>query len=284
MNTRPGTPLVFVLCIGLAWVWMGTVAAAELSVAAATNMAGLQRMLTQRIGKAYCQVGLGIEPQNSREQLFEAVELFDTQLAELQAFAPNSQVRNALAQVKQLWVPYKVAATGPVTKDGARQVAYWSDDLLHASHKVVQLLQDTSNTPYARLVNVSGRQRMLSQRLAKLYMLQVWGFDTLTIRDEIESAVNEFTGALAVLQGAPENTNDIRRQLMIVARDWTWLRKALNMAGTDPFPETLAGVSESVLLNMDRITKLYEELAEKGQRPPAVRRKSTSGSKTDTTR
>ncbi len=284
MNTRPGTPLIVVLCIGLAGSWMGAVTAAGLTIASATNMAGLQRMLTQRIGKAYCQVGLDIELQNSREQLFEAVELFDTQLAELQAFAPNRLIREALARVKELWIPFKVAAVGEASRDGALQVAYWSDDLLYASHKVVQLLQDVSNTPHARLVNISGRQRMLSQRIAKLYMLQVWGFDTLTIRDEMETAVNEFTGALAVLQDASENSDEIRRQLDVVAADWAWIRKSLRMVGTDPFPTTLTSVSESVLLNMDRITKLYEELAEKGQRPPAVRRKSTVGSKTDTTR
>ncbi len=270
MNTRPRTPLVVVLCIGLAGIWMGVATAAELTIASATNMAGLQRMLTQRIGKAYCKVGLGIEPQKSQEQLFEAVELFDTQLTELRAVATNAQIREALARVEELWVPFRVTATSQVSRDGAQQVAYWSDDLLYASHKVVQLLQDISNTPHTRLVNISGRQRMLSQRVAKFYMLQVWGFDTLTIRDEMEAAQNEFTGALVVLQGAPENSYKIRRQLDIVADDWEWIRKSMSMVGTDFFPTTVASMSESILVRMHNITKLYEELAEQSRQPNAV--------------
>ncbi len=284
MNTRPGTPLIVVLCIGLAGSWMGAVAGAEGTVASATNMAGLQRMLTQRIGKAYCQVGLDIEPQNSREQLFEAVELFDTQLAELRTISTSAEIREALARVEALWVPFRAIATSQVSRDGARKVAYWSDDLLYASHKVVQLLQDVSNTPRARLVNISGRQRMLSQRLAKLYMLQVWGFDTLTIRDEMATTVNEFSGALAMLQAVPKNTDEIRRQLNFVASDWVWIQKSLEMVGTDPFPTTIASMSESILLRMDHITKLYEELAEQSQQPNAFDKTRIREGKTGTTR
>lgn len=239
--------------------------AEEISNAAVINMAGLQRMLTQRIGKAYCQVGLQIDTDSSRQQLYEAIDLFDDNLIKLEEYATSGAVKSALKRVRDLWIPVKATATDPMTLEGAKLVAYWNDDLLYASHKVVQLLQDESNTPHARLVNISGRQRMLSQRLAKLYMLQVWGINTLTVRDEIETARNEFTGALAVLQAAPENTAAINRQLKFVASDWVWISQSLDMVDTDPFPKTMADASESILVNMHDITRLYEEQAGKVQ-------------------
>jgi hypothetical protein len=183
----------------------------------------------------------------------------------LEAFAATPQVRDAIAQVKTLWEPVKAVATGPVTREGAYQVAYWTDDVLYASHKVVQLLQDASNSSAARLVSISGRQRMLSQRLAKFYMLQTWGFDTLTIQDEVERAEIEFTGALAMLLAAPETTEAIRRQLDAVSGEWTWFRKALEMTNTDPFPATVASATESILFRMDEITRMYQVLADENQ-------------------
>lgn len=255
--------LIFILCTSLLAGMSTGVSAEKLTLASAIEKAGLQRMLTQRIGKAYCQIGIGVYPQASREQLFQAVEMFDTQLNELEAFAPTPQIKEALLQVRQLWRPVKTVATNEVTKEGAKKVAYLNDDLLHASHKVVQLLQDTSNTAYPRLVNLSGRQRMLSQRLAKFYMLKVWGFDTLTIADEVENTKNDFTGALETLLAATENTEAISRQLDAVYQDWTWFQKALNVKDTDPFPKLVADVSESILVRMDDITRKYEELADK---------------------
>ncbi len=257
--------MALLLCLGLLAIPARADTAGDLTLAAAIDEAGLQRMLIQRIGKAYCQVGLDIQPEQSQEQLDQAVAMFDSQLAELEAFAPTQQVRDAIAQVRTLWEPVRAVATAPVTRENAYQVAYWSDDLLYASHKVVQLLQDTSNTSAVRLVNISGRQRMLSQRLAKFYMLQVWGFDTLTIRDEAERAENEFAGALTMLLAASETTEAIRRQLEAVSGEWGWFRKALDMTNTDPFPVTVASATESILFRMDEITRMYRDLADENQ-------------------
>lgn len=265
MDERKRSICALLLLFGL-FSFFGETTASELTLASAINKAGLQRMLIQRIGKTYCQIGLGIETKTSRAQLQDAIDLFDAHLVELENFSPNGSISDSLKRVRQLWVPIKAVATSPVSPDGANAVAYRSDDLLYASHQVVQLLQDLSDTPKARLVNIAGRQRMLSQRLAKFYLLHAWGFRTLTIQDEIETARNEFTGALATLQAAPENTDAIRQKLSVVARDWSWLRKALNIDDADPFPKTVAGVSESILVNMHEITRMYEELAEQARR------------------
>ena len=277
VNSKQPNALALLLCAGLFAMPAHSDTVEKLTLASAIDKAGLQRMLTQRIGKAYCQIGLDIQADHSQEQLDEAVAMFDSQLAELRVFAPNQQVRSAIAQVTTMWEPVKAVALAPVTRDGANHVAYWNDDLLYASHKVVQLLQDTSNTRQARLVNISGRQRMLSQRLAKFYLLQLWGFDTLTVHDEVERAKIEFTGALETLLAAPETTATIRRQLEAVSGEWTWFRKALEMTNTDPFPVTVVRATESILFRMDEITRLFQELADKDQQQIKTAKSTSDG-------
>lgn len=285
MNATVRSLSTLVLCVAPLTISVGAATAADVTLGAAIEKAGLQRMLTQRISKAYCQIGLGVFPQRSRAQLRQAVELFDSQLAELEAIAPNREIERALLRVRELWEPFKAVAARPVSRDGAKQLAFQADDLLGAAHHVVQLLQDVSGTSHAWLVNVSGRQRMLSQRVAKLYMLQLYLFGTLTAREEMTIGVemakakDEFGKALAALQAAPENSAAIAQRLDAVSDDWTWLRKALSMTDTDPFPITVAGVSESILVGMDEITRLYEELADKilTEPLPHLHTQSTAG-------
>jgi len=239
----------------------GTASAAEVDYGALIDMAGRQRMLTQRMVKAYCQAGMQVTPEVSRAQLTGAVKRFETQLAELYKRATIAGAHRALAHVTTFWNPFKRVVTGPVTREGARWLVQHDDELLLATHEVVLMLQQAAGTPQARLVNIAGRQRMLSQRLAKFYMLRAYGVDSPAVSDGIDSGSNEFAGALDTLRAAPENTPAISRELESVALQWEWFRTALALQGAQSHVLVVAEASESILNSMELITDLYARRA-----------------------
>ena len=229
------------------------------SMASAINKAGRQRMLTQRIVKAYCQIGLGVRTDEARVQLDKAILLFDIQLTELLNYVTGDATRAELIKVAQLWKPFKQTAQGPVNREGAEQLMTMSDELLQAAHKSVLRLQDASGVPQARLVNVAGRQRMLSQRVAKLYMLRKWEFKTSMIADELQQAENEFKGALIDLKNAPENSDEINAALHKAETQWSLFEYALHNQKEDLSIFVALG-SEKILKIMNDITGMYENL------------------------
>lgn len=236
-------------------------AAATVDEAQMIDTAGRQRMLTQRIVKAYCQVGLQVTPGVSRAQLVGAIERFDSQLATLAAKVSTTESRAAVAEVSKLWRGFKQTARGRVSREGARMLAARSEGLLNASQSLVQLLERDAGTPEAKLINTAGRQRMLSQRMAKLYMLRAWGIDTPSSQGDIDAAGKQFAGALATLRAAPENTAEIKRELEAVALQWEWFRSAIELQGAESYVLVVADASESILNSMDLITAKYAGLA-----------------------
>ncbi len=225
------------------------------------DAAGRQRMLTQRIVKAYCQAGLNVATDAARAQLGAAVDRFDRQLARLNRDATTSDVRKATARLAKSWTPFRQEALGPVSREGARRLALQSESLLAAANDIVHLLQHAAGTPQARLVNIAGRQRMLSQRLAKLYLLRTWKIASPGLGEQMDAAAAEFEGALATLRAAPENTPAIATELEAVAMQWEWFRSALELEGAESHPYVVTEASEAILGSMELVTAKYAALA-----------------------
>ena len=65
----------------------------------AINKAGRQRMLSQRMGKAWLALVHGVEPTAAQQVLDKSMALFDRQLAELKAFAPSAEIRDTYGKL-----------------------------------------------------------------------------------------------------------------------------------------------------------------------------------------
>lgn len=226
------------------------------------NISGQQRMLSQRIVKSWCQIGLNVQPDVSKTQLDEAVRSFESNLTMLDSVATSQEARIALMGLRAAWVPLRVAVSGVIRQTDAAQLNSRAEDVLMAADRLTRVLQDQATTPVSRWVNLAGRQRMLSQRLIKIYMLQQWGVNNSSMRDEIERIQNEFVGALASMQHRAANSPALRVELDNLALQWEWLHTALALEGAESFRLIMAESGESVLQLADQVTTLYEQSAQ----------------------
>lgn len=232
----------------------------------AINKAGRQRMLSQRMAKSYLAEGEGVVPQLAQRTLANSMALFDRQLVELKVFAPLPEIKSTYGALEGVWSDYKAALVGSKpAKEQAETVLDLAGKVLALAHQGTVQLEKVSGKPVGRLVNVSGRQRMLSQRMAKFYLAAMLPVDASTATTEIAKARSEFIAATELLRNAPQATNRIRQELQLADGQWVFFDAALQrMQGGGNVNRQVAEVyvaSENLLSSMDRVTGMYAALA-----------------------
>ena len=163
-----------VLLLGLTWTLLCPPAWAAIDDAEAMNLSGMQRMLSQRIAKSYLMIGAEVRSEQALQQLDQSVARFENNYQALAEYAPSAEIGAALEQVGESWQHYRELALSRPTREQAVLLLALSDQLLAHSEALVQLIEAHTGSAGARLVNRSGRQRMLSQRIAKLYLALSW--------------------------------------------------------------------------------------------------------------
>ena len=226
----------------------------------AINKAGRQRMLSQRMAKAYLCIGQQVQVEAATKALDQSMALFDRQLVELKSYSPAGPVRETYTQLESEWSAYKALLVGaaPSAANAAMMLAQ-DARVLELAHKGTGQLEQLSGKPVGKLVNIAGRQRMLSQRMGKYYMASAWNIDPVTSSTELGKARNEFVSAQEILRNAPEATATIKQELALADSQWIFFENALKArpsAGGKGASEVFV-TSENLLQVMDKVTGLY---------------------------
>ena len=254
----------------LLWVpalWLAGQARAEVrDLPDAINKAGRLRMLSQRCAKAYMALGQQVRLEQAEKVLAESMALFDRHLVELRAHAHSPAVAKVYEQMDGSWSAYKLQLIGerPSPK-GAEHVLAAATQVLSQAQQGAGLLEQALGKPQGRLVNLAGRQRMLSQRMASTYLGAAWGVQTEGLVKQLNLAREEFARAQTQLKAAPETSAALLAELEMVDQQYVFFDaalRALKPGNTDT--RSLSEVfttSERILQLMDAVTQQYARLA-----------------------
>ncbi|WP_457673178.1 type IV pili methyl-accepting chemotaxis transducer N-terminal domain-containing protein [Thiolapillus sp.] len=230
------------------------------SLAQLIDIAGKQRMLSQKIAKAYFFYGQGIRRDKTRQQLFDSIKEFDHNFEIIRKSVDNPGVQDMLVYIGMAKDELASLAKQPYSKENASLVLDYSETMLEGSQDIVSRLEDMSKLKKEAIVDLSGRQRMLTQRIAKYYIAYQAGFRDHNTVEQLKTAVREFEEAHAALIKARQNTPEIKAQLAKVERLWKVVAKFYKDVERGGLPVIVLATTDNIMATMNQITRKYVEL------------------------
>ncbi len=228
----------------------------------AVDIAGKQRMFTQRMLKDYAMVGMGNTFGKPGDDLKKITGEFQDHMESLAAYTKSDEVKKSIEKVGALWTPLKQTLSDAPSKEKVEKLQVDLDVLLKAADDTTKLFAKESGKTSGEIINMSGRQRMLSQRMASLYMLKVWGVDDPQFKTKLDDAMKLFKTSLAELEKSSLNTEEINTLLAKVERSFMFF-EMMSKSKTKFVPTLIYKKSNDILVNMNSVTQKYVALETK---------------------
>lgn len=225
--------------------------------AEAINRAGQQRMLSQRLVKLYALACSRTDGPAALLLMRESVTRIDDNLQGLEAGLSAPTYGDLIATARAGWQALRQVVDAPPKPADLPKLDALAETVLAQSDALVQALESSGLATQVGVINVSGRQRMLSQRMAKLALLAA-GADRAASDSELATTAAAFEDGLRRLHGAPLSTPEIRTMLDRGDAVWRDLRAAVPRAAQADGRMAIAAASEELLALFDDLTEAYQ--------------------------
>ncbi len=224
------------------------------------NIAGKQRMLSQRIAKDYLYIGKHIATDKASKQLKASLKEFNANQKKLAEMINDPEIKNLLEFVNMSLQELEGIVKKPFSLDNAQLVLDLSESMLEGSQYVVDSLTNLLKIKESKIVAISGKQRMLAQRIAKYYIAYQAGIKDKNTVDQMNAAVKEFSKNHKILMENKDNTATINQKLAQVDKLWKIVYKFYLNIEKGGLPFIVFTTTDDITRKMDEITKLYVEL------------------------
>lgn len=227
----------------------------------AVNRAGKLRMLAQRLVKL-CALRLAA-PASAPDSalLADSIAQTDANIVALARSLSKATFGDLLEAVEAAWPPLRsLVAAANLPASQLVELDRLAEHLLLQADQLTRHLETAGLVTTLHVINVSGRQRMWSQRFAKqaLLGLLLTGDPARRARDDLDATVTAFEQAMDYLRAIPLSTREIRESLDAADAAWTALVQASKQVRSAAGLQALSESSEALLALFERLTDQYE--------------------------
>ncbi len=228
--------------------------------AEAVNRAGQLRMLSQRLVKLYALACAGVRTEETRGLFADSLGHVDGNLDILGRSLSKPTFGDLLDAVLAPWAQLRQALETAPRVVRLAEVDRLAEQVLLRAEQLTANLEIAGFAAALRVINVAGRQRMLSQRVAKAALMGalLGGAAGSAARASLRAATAELVEGFGYLETLPLSNAEIGREVGQAAQAWASLQAVLPEAGAAAGQDGIAVFSETLLASIDRLTEHLE--------------------------
>jgi hypothetical protein len=129
------------------------------------------RALAQRCTKLYAQQVLNVLPDNAKSTMSTAINLIQVGFDDLSRASYSADISQQIALIKSSAATVISLVSAPPRREMLLNVSNEADKMTVQADKTTDLLIKTAKSNSASIISISGKQRFLSQRIAKTISL-----------------------------------------------------------------------------------------------------------------
>ncbi len=221
------------------------------------NIAGKQRMLSQRIAKDYLYIGKKVAVDKATKQFQQSIKAFNKSQKYLKEAIIDPEVKNLISFVNLSIDELEATAKKPFSLDNAQLILDLSESMLEGSQYIVDSLKDAAKIKGENSAVVSARQRMLSQRIAKYYIAYQLGIKDKNTVEQMKATVKLFDDNNNKLLNNANNAATISQKLKSINHLWGIVYKFYLNIEKGGLPFIVFTSTDDISKKMDEVTALY---------------------------
>jgi hypothetical protein len=219
------------------------------------NIIGQQRMLSQKITKAYLYAGHKVSVDKANRQLRVALNNFYKTYSTINTSTKSVKVKRVMSFIKKSSDKFKSLSKKKMTTENTKLILALSEEVLAKSKNIASLLKNSLQQEAYDSVTHSTQQQMLAEKIAKYYIVNQSKVKDSGIEKQMRNSILLFSKNHKILMKNKRNTKVIKKRLRKVDQLWKLLIDGLYKK--DKLSYIVFSLTDDINKEMGEITKLY---------------------------
>lgn len=212
-----------------------------------------------QILRSYVLLGLNIRARRAKEQITQHTNKFEQLLSFIDTYAQktnNDQLERKTKEALSLWSKIKPEYSKSPEINKSLTLYKFTTIIVELSNDIGTILQNNGGSKLGKMVDISGNQTILSQKISLLYCILAW--------DENPQAMEEYTALIAAfdsnllrMQKHPINNKEVNKKLSDVHRQFKRFKFVSRHSQNTYVPALIDHSSSKMLTELQEVSNLY---------------------------